>query len=160
MKEGRRKRNAFGLETRRLCGSGNGLAQKRQLEATSPGLCALAQANLTIIVLLRWRQREAGEPPGASWNEDDHQWQRWGPFKADQQIRRVCFHRFSAGRGGLRWPAFQESDTMKDDIISRPFNGLTSSSIIVGLRGKKKKGKSDGCEFQEGLLQVETTMKP
>lgn len=63
---------------------------------------------------------------------------------------------------GLRWPAFQESDTMKDDIISCPFNGLTSSSIIVGLRGKKKKkkGKSDGCEFQEGLLQVETTMKP
>lgn len=27
---------------------------------------------------------------------------------------------------------------MKDDIISRPFNGLTSSSIIVGLRGGKK----------------------
>lgn len=98
MKEGRRKRNAFGLETRRLCGSGNGLAQKRQLEATSPGLCAPAQANLTIIVLLRWRKREEGEPPGAPWNGDDHQWQRWGLFKADQQIRRVCFHRFSAGR--------------------------------------------------------------
>lgn len=81
-------------------------------------------------------------------------------LKATSRFAGFAFIAFQ--QDGLRWPAFQESDTMKDDIISRPFNGLTSSSIIVGLRGKKKKkkGKSDGCEFQEGLLQVETTMKP
>lgn len=68
--------------------------------------------------------RSAG-PPRAPQSEDGYPCQRWGPLKPASRFTGFVFIH-SAGWGGLRWPAFQASDTMKDDIISHP---IFSTSI-------------------------------
>lgn len=154
MKEGHRKGRCIGVREPEAMWFWKraGTEETARGYSTSPGLCAPAQANLIIIVLLWWCKPEVGEPPGAPETEDDHQWQRRPPFKTSLQIHRVCFNRFFGRRGGPRWPTFWELDTEKDDIISRPV-----PFIIVGFWGGG--GGSGGCEFQEALLQAEITKK-
>lgn len=90
------------------------------------------------MVLLPWCHPEVPGPPGAPQSEDGYRCQGWGPLKPGSRFTGFVFIH-SAGRGGLRWPTFQVSDTMKNDIISHPVLSWDNQQQHYCGFGKKKK---------------------